>query len=271
MNYYLQRFGPAYATATTLPVLDADQAIGPDVIPSVNIALPGGGTFNVRGTDQALPSGHTVTARGFYQAASEAALQVLVDAMQAWTGKRSKLWLYCADTTVRWRYARLLSAPLQHLADGHGRFKQSMDLTFELGDMLWYGQTINEDTITLNASPKSAEINNAGNQVVRDVIITVTAKTSAITQLDIANAEVGHVSNIRFSGTIAIDKSLVIDCGAMTVENDGADAWNDLNRQTTHVINEWLRLMPTNNTITVTRTGGDNTSTCKLEFYDGYA
>lgn len=272
MNYYLQRFGAVYATATALPVLGANQRIGPDPISLVNVILPGYGTFDPRGTGQASPSGYTVTAEGLYKAANEAALQVLVDAMQAWIGKRTKLWLLCADTTVRWRYARLLSAPLVHLARGHGRFQQPMVLTFELDGMLWYGSTINSDTVTLDASPKGAEINNAGNQVVRDIVITVTAKGSDITVFDIANAETGHVSNIRFSGTIAQDKELIIDLGVPpTVKNDGVDAWNDLDRISAHAIDELLRLCSGNNTLALTRTGGDNTSTCKFDFYDGYA
>lgn len=270
MNYYLHKFGLVYASATVLPVLGADQQIGPDPVLPTNVVLPGGVTFDTRGTDQALPSGHTVTARGFYRAADEAALQILVDAMQAWIGKRTKLWLYCADATQRWRYARLLSAPLTHLARGYGRFQQPMTLTFELDDMLWYGADATH-TLTLNERPKIGVSINDGNQTVRDIRITVTAKESAITQLDIANDMTGHVSLVRFSGTIAQNTSLVIDCGEMKVENNEEDAWNDLNRISGHKINEWYRVGPGDNITTVTRTDGGNTSTCKLEFYDGYA
>jgi len=241
MNYYLHKFGAFYATATALPVLGAEQQIGPDPVLPTNIVLPGGGTFDSRGTDQALPSGHTVMARGFYSAASEAALQVLVDAMRGWIGKRTKLWLYCADATVRWRYARLLSAPTQHLARGHGRFRQAMELTFELDDMLWQGRHLLTAGGVIYDSPEIVEVNNPGNQVVRDIRITVAADTYDITQLDIENAEVGHVSHIRFTGTIVAGESLVIDCGEMTVENEGVDAWDDLSRQSAHEINEWLR------------------------------
>lgn len=270
MNYYLHKFGLVYATATALPMTGVDQDIGPDPILPTYITLPGGGTYSTRGTLPALPSGHTVTARGFYRAANEAALQILLDAMQAWIGKKSKVWIYCADATQRWRYAVLLSAPLKTLSRGYGRFWQAMELTFELDDMLWYGDDATA-TIDLTTGSDEQEIENEGNQVVRDIIITVTASGSNITVFDLANAETGHVSNIRFSGTIATGKDLVIDLGAGTVKNDGTDAWNDLDRISGHAIDDLLRLVSGNNTITATRTGGDSSSTCELAFYDGYA
>lgn len=242
MNYYLHKFGVAYATATVLPVLGAEQQIGPDSVLPTNVVLPGGVTFDTRGTGQALPSGHTLTATGFYQAANEAALQVLVDAMRAWIGEKSKLWLLCADNTVRWRYARLLSAPTQHLARGHGRFRQPMELVFELDDMLWCGRFLTKDVVTLADSPELAEIDNAGTRVVGNVIITAAAIGYDITQLDIQNLEADHRSHIRFMGTIAEGTSLVIDCGEMTVKNNGVDAWDDLSRESAHQIHEWLRL-----------------------------
>jgi len=233
-----------------LPLFDADQDIGPDPITPANIVLPGGGTFNVKGTDQALPSGHTIAVRGIYKTTSEALLQARIDDIRSWIGKRSRLWLVCADDTVRWRYARLLTAPLKHLAQGYGRFQQLMELTFELDDMLWYGEDATA-TVTVLGTPQTTDVENEGDQVVRDITITVTAVLGDIDELDIDNARTGHVSKITFSGTIAEDDSLVIDLGEMTVKNDGVDAWNDLDRASGHTINELLRLAPGDNALTI--------------------
>lgn len=273
MSYYIHKFGDVYATAKVLPLGAGVQDVGVDPVRPRNIVLPGGGTFNTQGTgvgSQALPSGHVLVVRGAYKANTAAALQTLVDDMREYIGKYDKLWMYCGDTTQRWRYARLLDASMESDPNQFHGFWQPMELIFELDDMLWYGDTINSDTITLDASPKEGTINNAGKQVVRDITITVTAQGSAITQCDIANAATGYVTDMRFLGSLAATKALVIDCGEMTVKNDGTDAWDDWDRQATHTRNEWLCLVSGNNIITVTRTGGDNTSTCHLGFYDGF-
>jgi len=105
---------------------------------------------------------------------------------------------------------------------------------------------------------------------VRDINITVTADTD-ITQLDIENLETGHVSYLRYSGTISAGKQLVLSCGAMTCENDGVDDSDNISLQGAHTIPEWLRLMPGDNTIRITRTGGGNSATAVFDFYDSYA
>jgi hypothetical protein len=167
----------------------------------------------------------------------------------------------------QWITARLIAidAPrdienLRHLA---------ITLRFEVTAPVWSGAAHTE-TITLDASPKSQDCDNDGNGIQRAVTITVTASGTPITAVIIENLETGHVTKIKYTGTIAVGQSLVIDCGAMTVRNNGTDDYANLTLESAHTIREWLRLMPGANTIRVTRTGGDNSSTCVLTYADGW-
>ena len=151
---------------------------------------------------------------------------------------------------------------------------ENVTLHFTVLDDVWSSGSVNQDPITLtSASPTAneAEINNGGNGIVRDIEISIISGDSSpsMTQIDIENEEAGHVSHIRFSGTILTNKTLIIDCGALSVKNDGVDAWDDLSVESAHGIDEWLRLKPGNNTIKVTRVGGDADCDALLEFYDG--
>jgi len=270
MSMYLETFGATQGGGTALPDGLATQNVMPDALTPSMIKLPGGGVFNPWGDDEALPQGTILVARGAYTAATRAALLTLVDALRAWNGKWSNLYASTAAATWRWRKARMWCDDQPVTPHSIHGFWQPMTLTFELGDTIWHG-TANSDTITLDTTPKEGEINNAGNGLVRSIVITVTAPTTAITVVDIENLETGHISKIRYTGTIAIGKALVIDCGAKTVKNDGVNAFSGFSIVTaTHTTPEWLRLMTGNNTIKVTRTGGAATATAGFVFDDAH-
>ena len=151
---------------------------------------------------------------------------------------------------------------LRHLA---------LTLRFEITSPVWDG-TAHTETITLDASPKSQDCDNDGNGIQRAVTITVTATGAPITAVIVENLETGHVTKIKYAGSIAVGQSLVIDCGAMTIRNNGVNAYTStaFTLEAGHSLREWLRLMPGANTIRVTRTGGDNASTCVLTYNDGW-
>jgi len=122
----------------------------------------------------------------------------------------------------------------------------------------------------LTTSPEAFELSNGGNVPVRDVVITVHAGSSAITALEIANAKTGHVSDISYDVSIVAGEELVLDCGAFSALNDGDDAWADLALESGHAIEEWLRLGPGTNAITVTFTGGGTGSWIRFEYADAW-
>jgi hypothetical protein len=126
----------------------------------------------------------------------------------------------------------------------------------------------NYSQVSLSSASVSFDVGNLGNYPVSDALITVTAKTTAITQIQIG---VNGTSQMQWAGTIAINKSLVIDCGALSVKNDGADAYSGFTLTANHKIRDWLRLGAGTTTLTVARTGGGATSTIRLDYYDGWA
>lgn len=128
---------------------------------------------------------------------------------------------------------------------------------------------------TLASSPTAVTITADGNAAIDDLVITVTAGGAAITALEITNvtseATAGGVDteicDISYDGTIVAGKSLVIDCGAYSVENDGSDAMTNLTRETGHEVDGLFELRPgVVNTITVTFTGGSTDSTAMIQY-----
>jgi hypothetical protein len=75
---------------------------------------------------------------------------------------------------------------------------------------------------------------------------------------------------MTWTGTLAVNTQLVIDFGAMSILNSGVNAYSGLVFSTSHKIDDWMRLDPGNNTITLTRTGGGATSEVALSYYDGW-
>ena len=72
-------------------------------------------------------------------------------------------------------------------------------------------------------------------------------------------------------GTLGTTAALVVDCGAATVTNDGTDAYDELTIGADHAQTAWLRLEPGNTTITITRTGAENSSVVSVVYRDGWA
>jgi len=243
--------------------IGTDESITPDLV-----MLPGGGTFDPLGSARARGRPRIIIVKFDIRESSYSAVGTTFATWRAKRGVRGTLTRTLPDGSTQTRTARCIRVDAQGV--GGQALTLPVSVFFQaLGDS-WHG-AFNSDTITLDATPKSAEINNGGNEICRDITITVTAKGSDITQLDIENEETGHISKIRYSGTIATDKGLVLTCGDMTCENDGVDDSDNISFLSGHTIPGWLRLKPGDNTIKVIRTGGDNTSTAVFAFYDEYA
>ncbi len=264
MAYLITRFGDEYATAEVLPTAGGEQPLGAGGVPSGRIRLPGGGSFDAWGRERPQPQAHQITVRGRWSAASVTAMETKVDALAALKGRRSKLWR-SNGVAQRWRYARCLRV---EVPAGRGTpTSDEISLDFELEAGPWYGLA-HSDTILVDASPKTIAAANGGNARVTNPVITITAAGSAITRIKIA---VSGVSELQWDGSLAVAKSLVIDCGARSIKNNGIDAYAGLTLTANHRISDWLRLEPGNNSVVITRTGGDNASSVRLQYSDGWA
>ena len=142
---------------------------------------------------------------------------------------------------------------------------------FDAGVWFDTGYVFDEtNTTALDASPKYINVPNGGNCTVinANITISVPAGGTPITNLVIT---VPGISSFAYSGTIAANTSLIIDCGAQSVMNNGiGDLAHFTLHPTAHLIDDWLRLEPGNNTMAVTLTGGGANSTIGWGYFDGW-
>lgn len=96
-----------------------------------------------------------------------------------------------------------------------------------------------------------------GTSPVLDAVISVSAVGAPVTSVSLT-ASGGH--NWTWTGTIAIGTALVIDCGALTVKNNGIDAYAGFVLDPSHTARGWLEL-PSNQTtaLTIDLVGGPAT------------
>jgi hypothetical protein len=285
MSYALERFG-----SLTLPTYNPVIGVGTGKAVLQLLPLPGGSVFDVLGDEQADVGLERIKARYRLVASSGTDLQSDFNDIKALIGKRDKLYRRQADDEVEWIYARLEDVIAKR------SFKDftntlDIDLIFAKISENWNGESHGAvwyldageyfDTglyfdvtgeITLDVSPKSITVNNGGNADVKNCILTITAGSAAITALEIERRDSGDTTtfeHLDYNGTIAIGDSLVIDCGAFTIENDGVDDYDNLDLGSSHQTDDWFNLIPGNNTIRVTKTGGSTDSTILFTFSDG--
>lgn len=276
MSYTIDRFG-----SIALPCAAAEEPVGTAPSRSGLVTLPGG-YYDAYGSERAPREREIISRKAILHRSTPALLQAAYNELRAMRGVRSNLYMTQPDGSVYWTTARLLKIVSPSGPDNIRHLELTM--TFELIEPVWHGErtgsgwvldagevldaglTLDEsDGVTvLNTSPKNVTVINGGNATVKNAVITVTAVGTDITSLIIAKS---GETQLVYSGTIAVGESLVIDCGAWSVENDGADDYANFDLGASHAIEEWLHLDPGSNTITVTRTGGAN-STIGFTFYD---
>ena len=243
----------------------ASHEITPGEAQSGLVSLPSGLMYDSLGSEWARSSAPTVRATGRLVAATAADLKTALDNWLAKRGKRATLTRKSDGGTVHSTTARLLSVRAPR--EPGFRLFVPVELTFELLSLPWDG-TSHADSTVLNTSPKTVTVTNNGNARVTDPVITITAGSTAITVVTVA---VSGVSSWTYTGTIASTKALVVDCGALSVKNDGANAYSGFALNAGHVVDDWIRLEPGNTSVVVTLTGGSTDSSIKFEFYDGWA
>lgn len=149
-----------------------------------------------------------------------------------------------------------------NLWDGTGQFNTS-------------GWTFNEakGSVPLSNNPQSVTITNEGNANVDNAIVKISAGS-----VDISNISLWCSSGAswHYNSTIVANTTLVVDCGAKSVKNNGQDAWADFQLDSGHRGRPWLRLVPGDNTILVTVGGiapGDDVAESRIlvEFSHGWA
>ena len=291
MSYILSRFG-----TVALPTMDVTKTTGTDGSVSGIVALPNGQQYDALGSAQALGVPDPIVMQAIIDGATAAALQSTFDALRAYRGQRQTLYAAMGDGSTRWRRARCqavkcerkpgqaawLNVEITFLPDpgGWNGLHHGAGWVFDSGLYFDAGLVFDEptgDVFTLAAgsgNPNSLSVVNSGNAAVRNAILTITAGATPISAVHLTQS-IGV--DWLYTGTIAANKSLVVNCGVPSVKNDGADAWATfVLNPTTHTIAEWLRLDPDPvapagvNTVVVTLSGGGATSTATWTYSDNW-
>jgi len=277
----LYRFG-----AVDLPLYNPRLEGGSAPSQVATVTLADGRVWDAIGGERAraaLP--YMLNYEGLAAADDAAALQTTLAALFGMRGKRAKLYrrLLSDKNAIQWAWARLTRVPMPsgpsgqttHIPlsfqfdilstwRGHYHTRWTLNNGYFLNDGLYLNDGEFVETMS-GASPHVITVTNAGNGICYDPVITITAGAAPITALTIATA---GGTDIDWTGNIAIGDSLVIDCGAKSIKDDGVNAYVGFSYGGSHTANGWLELPPGDTAITIYRTGGSTDSTVQVDFRD---
>lgn len=221
-----------------------------------------GGVFDLAQGERRLPLVRTVTHEGMYAASSAASLYTQVQALRNMLGTKAHLVRRRYDGAEQWTEARLQSIEQPITVEEHFAFAANIRAVFAVAGAAWRASTTTARTVAIGQGLTLATVNNSGTEPVSDAILTITATTS-ITSLSI---ELGN-AHLSYTATIQAGDTLVIDCGALTVVNDGVGDYDHLVLSSNHALAGWLELAPGNNDIQITATG---TGSLQIAFYEQF-
>ena len=276
MSYILEKWAPLTVYGDSqelmmLPPYDATSTTGPGGVPTQYVPTVAGGLFDGLGGADAHVLSQVIRHAGTFVSIIPADFDTRYQAIAGALGKAGRLWRKWLGSEIRhWCYARFTALEGEK-AQGQLAY-QPIVMEFTRTSP-WFAESASTQQVVLGVTPYSFVVtrDTASNAPVFDAVITVTAQGVGITDLVIENTANG--SYIRFTGaTIAVSKSLVIDCGAGTVKNDGVNAIAYFSLGANHAIPDWLRLEAGGsvNTIRVTRAGGGSNSTIRFDWYEAW-
>lgn len=230
------------------------------------------GAYDNDGAGVAPRGGLTITRRCIIsRPTAESALEEFAF-WRAYVGARGRLEREALPTgELHWIWARLMAVNADHDPRQFNRAYIPVEFRWSIlpplvwrgtvagGMYLWDGSgqfntsgwKFNEakGSIPLSNNPQSVTITNQGNVNVDNAIVKITAGDA-----DISNISLWCDSGAswHYDGTVIAETTLVVDCGAASVKNNGADAWSDFWLDPGHRGRPWLRLAPGDNTILIT-------------------
>jgi len=138
-----------------------------------------------------------------------------------------------------------------------GPYSYALMVEFVLTDPWWYSQsTTTVGPTTIIQSPQNIAVTNDGTYKAEKVTVTV---AGPITDPKFA---VGSIW-VLYTGTVATDETLVIDCGDWTAELDGGDVSGNISHEGDL---RWLVFAVGVNTLIVTSSGFAGATTVTVEF-----
>lgn len=269
----------------TLPLFNKRDQVGTGDTGGNLITLVTGASYDHYGNDTAPEAANSITTSFEIIDTTATAVQTARDAIRALAGLKRRLWAHFPDGTDRFVWARLSRVRMERRREYV--YYQPVDLTFEVAQPGWNGvlhgaawlldngETLDTglyldlDDVWIPSSDGDTEtVNNAGNRMVRDALLTITASATAT----ISNVRIRCGScDWTWTGTVAVSTSLTVDCGSRTIKNNGVDAYDGLTLNSGHTVADWLQLAPGSNTVTINYTNNaDNSADVTFSFYDGW-
>lgn len=248
-----------------LPLYNPEQELGTAAVDSTLVASIGM-SFDRAGGRRELATRHALRVRGMFESTETVYLvdhagnriidhagnYIIVATALGWlrgqvenlisrVGTRGTLWRKQWDkTTVRqWKTARLLTVRLPH--DYTRRLNVvECECQFESTMAAWRSATATTTSGSIaGAGYVGLTVSNGGQVQVDDAVLTITA-TSAISSVRV-ECPSANIS-LAWAGSLGAGESLVIDCGARTVRNAGANAYSGFGLASSHTADGWLPL-----------------------------
>lgn len=261
--YWITAFG-----TVTLPQRGQGHDIGSGHIQPSIVDAAGHVIYDGDGTGQTRMGSREIAVRGQLYDSDAGTLESLYQDLLGMVGKRDSLYrVWDNSGGTQYITARCLGVDSERTVTN--RYHADVTMRFKTVGGVWQG-TAREQTGTLAAANFwSGTLTNSGNAIQRDVTITVTAGSAAFNYVTLTNSTTGHVSDFR-AGT-AVAGTLVIDTGALTVTADGTAQYSTFALGSNHAIDDWFRLAPGGNGVTITVNGAATDATFTIGWRDAWA
>ncbi|HMR01773.1 MAG TPA: hypothetical protein PKA43_00215 [Candidatus Competibacter phosphatis] len=259
MSYKLTEFD-----GVSLPSYNRESGL--DTAPPLDgfVATVMGGYDSYQTDIAPMATPYPLSVRGIVSAETDADQRAAIDGLRALGRRRGQLIRVAEDDdSEQFCYARLQQIAHRRIAGINGY--QVLELVF-LIESGWYEERPSQQEV-MSSSPHTLSVENAGNRMVADAVLTVSADDANLTAVTLTTTNGTH---LVWTGTVLAGDDLVIDCGAKSVTNDGANAYSGLSYGANHSIDDWLRVEGEMD-ITIAYTGGGTSPTVTIAYNDGWA
>lgn len=280
MSYTYERFG-----AIALPTYNREASLAP-VAARQRLVATVAGAFDGDGSGrsgQQFP--HTLTLEAIVSEDTAAAQRSTLDAMRAAVGTRAYLYRRADDDSTVQRALCRLVGMTQDRAYEQRRAYQPFRLQFQqLGPWLgaiysgpwtldsgvYFDEGYVLDTaslaVTLTSGSQSISLSHNGDYPTSGVVATIVVQSGILTAISIYGA--GWF--LGYSGVLVTGQTMIIDAAAESITINGIAAYQNLSFGASHVIEQWMRLEPGENYVTVVTAGSANT-TVQFEYTETWA
>ncbi|MEM7131167.1 MAG: hypothetical protein AAF702_32930 [Chloroflexota bacterium] len=268
-----------------LPELNTEHEVSTGEVDSSLIKTVNGRAVNYLGSTRRLPSIQTFSLEGYlieeintigdessnllvdesgsFLIASEegAYLRTQVQTLRRQVGVWGQLYIndwYTADLKYKW--CRLMKVG-QTSTYKEKRQVALLRLLFETKSATWKTTTKTVTTKSLVLGANVFQVENDGEEDVRDGILTFTATGSTVGSISfrLGNAD------WSWSGSLPVGSALVFDSGKMTVKLSGQGDYNGLTYSTAHIEDALFRIVPGPNVASIST---DQACDIKMEHFD---